>query len=99
VYKKKYRKKKDLENKDFLTRLDVVYKILNKYYQTINISLVYIAALILNPMFCTRYIKLYWPRKWKMAALKVVRELWKQYREADISEPAAPAFTPFLYEN
>ena len=34
-----------------------------------------------------------------MVVLKVVRELWEQYREADIFEPTAPAFTPFLYEN
>jgi hypothetical protein len=99
VYKEKYRKEKDLEDKDFLTRLDVAHKVLDKYYQTTDMSPVYAAALILNPMFRTRYIELYWPRKWKTAALKAVRELWEQYREADIPEPAAPAFTPFSYEN
>jgi len=59
VYKEKYRKEKDLEDKDFLTRLDVAHKVLDKYYQTTNMSPVYTAALILNPMFCTRYIELY----------------------------------------
>jgi hypothetical protein len=59
-------------------------------------SLIYAAALILNPMFRTRYIKLYWPWKWKTAAFKAVKELWEQYREADILKPA---ITPFLYEN
>jgi hypothetical protein len=58
-------------------------------------SPIYAAALILNPMFRTRYINLYWPRKWKTAALKAVKELWEQYREADILEPA---IMPFLYE-
>jgi hypothetical protein len=50
-------------------------------------------------MFRKRYIKLYWPRKWKTAALKVVKELWEQYREAGIPEPAAPATTIFSYED
>jgi hypothetical protein len=59
MYKKKYKKEKDLKSKDFLARLDIAHKVLNKYYQTTNIFLIYAAALILNPMFCTRYIKLY----------------------------------------
>ena len=62
-------------------------------------SLIYVAALILNPMFCTRYIEQYWPRKWKAAALKAVKELQEQYREAKIPKPEAPAFTPFLYKD
>jgi hypothetical protein len=61
-----------------------------------NISLIYAAALILNPMFHIRYIELYWPWKWKTAALKAVKELWEQYREADIPKPAT---MPFSYEN
>jgi hypothetical protein len=59
---------------------------------------IYAAALTLNPMFRTRYIELYWPRKWKTAALKAVKELWEQYREADIPEPAATT-TLFSYED
>src|SRR5882757_1397841 len=96
MYKEKYRKEKDSESKDFLARLDIAHKVLNKYYQTTDMSLIYAAALILNPMFRTRYIELYWPRKWKTAAFKAVKELWEQYREADILEPAT---TPFSYEN
>ncbi len=62
-------------------------------------SPIYAATLILNPIFRTRYIKLYWPRKWKTAALKAVKELWEQYRKANIPKPAAPAITLFSYED
>jgi hAT family protein len=62
-------------------------------------SPIYAAALILNPRFRTRYIEQYWPRKWRAVALKAVKELWEQYREANISEPDTPAFTPFSYED
>ena len=55
----------------------------------------YAAALVLNPMFCTRYINLYWPRKWRALALAKVKKLWERYREAKI--PALTT-TPFLYE-
>jgi hypothetical protein len=96
MYKKKYRKEKDSESKDFLAWLDIVHKVLDKYYQTTDMSPIYVAALILNLMFRTRYIELYWPRKWKTAAFKAVKELWEQYKEADILEPA---IMPFSYEN
>jgi hypothetical protein len=32
MYKEKYRKEKDLESKDFLARLDIAHKVLDKYY-------------------------------------------------------------------
>ncbi len=99
MYKEKYKKEKDSESKDFLARLDVAHKVLDKYYQKTDMSPIYAAALILNPMFRTRYIELYWPRKWKTAALKAVKELWEQYRETNILKPAAPATTLFSYED
>jgi hypothetical protein len=55
----------------------------------------YVAALVLNPMFRTRYINLHWLRKWRALALAKVKKLWERYREAKI-----PALTtiPFSYE-
>ena len=75
MYKEKYKKEKDSESKDFLAQLNIAHKVLDKYYQKTDMSLIYTATLILNPIFCTRYIKLYWSKKWKTAALKVVKEL------------------------
>jgi hypothetical protein len=53
------------------------------------------AALVLNPMFCTRYINLHWPKKWKALALAKVKKLWERYREAKILTLTT---TPFLYK-
>ena len=55
----------------------------------------YAAALVLNPMFRTRYINLHWPKKWRAPALAKVKKLWERYREAKISTPTT---TPFSYE-
>ena len=55
----------------------------------------YAATLVLNPMFRTRYINLYWPRKWRAPALAKVKKLWERYREAKIPTLTT---TPFLYE-
>src|SRR5206468_1901646 len=89
-------KGKDLKSKDFPARLNIAHRVLNKYYQITNMSPIYAAILILNPIFCMRYIELYWPWKWKIIALKAVKELWEQYREADILEPIIMFF---LYKN
>ena len=58
-------------------------------------SLFYAVALVLNPIFCIRYINLYQPRKWRALALAKVKKLWERYREAKI---LAPTTIPFLYE-
>ena len=58
-------------------------------------SLFYVAALVLNPIFCIRYINLYQPRKWRALALAKVKKLWERYREAKI---LAPTIIPFLYK-
>ena len=55
----------------------------------------YAAALVLNPMFRTRYINFHWPKKWRAPALAKVKKLWERYREAKISTPTT---TPFSYE-
>jgi hypothetical protein len=75
VYKEKYKKEKDLKSKDFLARLNVTYKVLDKYYQMTDMFPIYAIALILNPMFRTRHIELYWPWKWKTVAFKAIKEL------------------------
>ena len=59
-------------------------------------SLIYIATLVLNPIFYIRYIILYQPKKQRVAALKKVKELQEQYREVKI---LVPTTTPFLYKN
>ena len=56
----------------------------------------YIAALVLNPGCCTRYIELHWPKKWRALALAKVKKLWEKYREVVIPIPTS---SPFLYEN
>src|SRR5258708_6095653 len=55
----------------------------------------YIVVLVLNPMFCMRYINLHWPRKWKAPALAKVKKLWERYKEARI---LTPTIVPFSYE-
>jgi hypothetical protein len=55
----------------------------------------YAAALVLNPMFRTRYINLHWPKKWRAPALAKVKKLWERYREAKIPTLTT---TPFSYE-
>jgi hypothetical protein len=58
-------------------------------------SLFYAAALVLNPMFRTRYINLHWPKKWRGPALAKVKKLWERYREAKV---LVPTTTPFLFK-
>src|SRR6266536_2066050 len=55
----------------------------------------YAAVLVLNPMFRTRYINLYWLRKWRAPALVKVKKLWERYREVKIP---APIIIFFSYE-
>jgi hypothetical protein len=68
-------KKKDKENKDFLRRFNITYAVLNKYYTKTDLSLFYATALILNPSCYTRYIKVYWPKKYTRLALIGVKKL------------------------
>ena len=75
MYKEKYRKEKGLESKDFLAQLDIAHKVLNKYYQTIDMSPIYAVALILNPKRCTRYIQANWKSEWRKPALNSVQKL------------------------
>jgi len=56
----------------------------------------YAAALILNPMYRTRYIETHWKREWRAPVLASVKKLWEKYREAKIPVPTT---TPFSYEN
>ena len=58
-------------------------------------SLFYAAALVLNPMFRTRYINLYWPKKQRAPTLAKVKKLQERYREAKIP---ALTITPFSYD-
>ncbi|KAG4432421.1 hypothetical protein IFR05_012096 [Cadophora sp. M221] len=69
------KKKKDEESNDFLIRLNAAHKVLDNYYQKPDISPFYAAALVLNPMFRTRFINLHWPRKWGAPALAKVKKL------------------------
>ena len=57
-------------------------------------SLIYIATLILNLRFYIKYIKQYQPKKWKVVALKAIKELWEQYKEVKIFKLNALTFTP-----
>ena len=45
-------------------------------------STLYATALILHPSRRTRYIKLYWPKKWVKTTLERVKRLWEDYWEA-----------------
>ena len=56
----------------------------------------YVAALVLNPTFRTRYINLHWPKKWRVLALIKVKKLWEKYREVVIPIQAT---TPFSYKD
>jgi hypothetical protein len=56
----------------------------------------YAAALILNPGCRTRYIELYWLKKWRAPALVNVKKLWEKYREVVIP---VPIIISFSYEN
>ncbi len=56
-------------------------------------SLFYAAALILNPIFRTRYINLHQPRKWRAPALTKVKKLWERYREVKIPAPIIKLFS------
>ncbi len=47
----------------------------------IDMSLLYIVALILNPARRTRYIEMNWLKKWSKLILIKVKKLWERYRE------------------
>jgi hypothetical protein len=50
-------------------------------------SPIYTTALILNPVYHTRYIKTHWPKKWVKPVLVRVKKLWERYRNEG---PKAP---------
>ena len=58
-------------------------------------SPIYAAALILNPLYRTRYINTNWKSEWRELALAKVQKLWERYREAKIPVPTT---TPFSYD-
>jgi hypothetical protein len=66
---------------------------LNKYYTKTNLSPFYALALILNPAYYIRYIKIHWPRKYIRPALLSAKKLWEKYRE----EVIPLNITPFSY--
>jgi hypothetical protein len=57
-----------------------------------DISPVYTTILILNPRNRTRYIEIYWLKKWSKLALTKVKKLWEKYREEVVVTPTPPAF-------
>jgi len=59
-------------------------------------SPIYATALVLNPGYCTRYIKTHWPKKWSKPILAKVKKLWEKYREEVVVYPTTLAF---LYNN
>jgi hypothetical protein len=61
-----------------------------------DMSVLYAAALVLNPGYRTRYIIVYWPKKWAKPTLAKVKALWEKYRE-EVKPSQAPL--PFSYDN
>ena len=59
-------------------------------------SLIYATTLVLNPGYCTRYIKTHWPKKWLKLILAKVKKLQEKYREEVVVLPTTLAF---LYNN
>jgi hypothetical protein len=55
-------------------------------------SPVYTTVLILNPRNYTRYIEIYWLKKWLKLVLAKVKKLWEKYREMPIITPILLAF-------
>jgi hypothetical protein len=53
-------------------------------------------ALILNPGFCTRYIKANWPKKYTTPALTSTKKFWEYYRD-QIIPLLLSNIVPFLY--
>src|SRR5438045_9262268 len=53
-----------------------------------DMSPLYAASLILNPMCRKRYIEVNWPKKWVKPTLAKVRKLWEEFQEEDIPPSA-----------
>ena len=57
-------------------------------------SPIYTAALILNPVYRTRYIETHWPKKWVKPVLVRVKKLWERYRDEGPKAPIIPTTSP-----
>jgi hypothetical protein len=96
VRQDKHKGTKDPEIKDFISRVQTGYAMIDKYYLKTDMSTIYAAALILNPSYRTRYIRTQWPLKWQKSTLANVKKLWEKYRE-EVQLPSLPR--PFSYDN
>ena len=81
IIQAKFKKKRDNESKEFLVQLNITYTILNKYYTRTNLSPFYAIALILNPGFCTRYIRANQLKKYVTLALISIKKFQEYYRD------------------
>jgi len=60
-----------------------------------DMSPLYAASLILNPMCRKRYIEVNWPKKWVKPTLAKVKKLWEKFRE----EVIPPSAFTLLYDD
>ena len=72
---------KHADNEDFCTWIQKKWDVFDKYYVKTDMTLFYVAVLILHSLHHINYIKNNWSFKWVKPVLNNVTKFWETYQD------------------